>query len=99
MDPELKRMAMMDLDDVLSRLAAMSPRPARVVEMRFFEGLTEEQIAEVLGVSIRTVKRDWHFAKAWLYGELVDKDGKFDQSAIDATIARKRAEMAGKASQ
>jgi RNA polymerase sigma factor (TIGR02999 family) len=61
---------MLDLDEALSRLEAMSPRQARVVEMRFFAGLSEEQIAEVLQVSTRTIKRDWGIARAWLYGEL-----------------------------
>jgi RNA polymerase sigma factor (TIGR02999 family) len=62
---------MVDLDRALERLEAMSPRQARVVEMRFFGGLNEGQIAEVLAVSARTVKRDWRIARAWLYGELV----------------------------
>ncbi|HEY3738349.1 MAG TPA: sigma-70 family RNA polymerase sigma factor [Bryobacteraceae bacterium] len=61
---------MLDLDRALSRLEALSPRQARVVEMRFFGGLNEEQIATALDVSTRTVKRDWQIARAWLYGEL-----------------------------
>ena len=61
---------MMDLDRALTRLEEMSPRQARIVEMRFFGGLSEDQIAEVLGVSGRTVKRDWQIARAWLYEEL-----------------------------
>jgi RNA polymerase sigma factor (TIGR02999 family) len=59
-----------NLDEALERLRALSPRQARVVEMRFFGGMTEEEIAEVLGVTSRTVKRDWEKARAWLYGEL-----------------------------
>jgi RNA polymerase sigma factor (TIGR02999 family) len=58
------------LDEALSRLAQFDPRQSRVVELRFFGGLTDEEAAEVLGVSSRTVKRDWVVAKAWLYGEL-----------------------------
>jgi RNA polymerase sigma-70 factor (ECF subfamily) len=58
------------IDAALERLERLSPRQARVVELRFFSGLTEEEIAEVLGVSSRTVKRDWTIARAWLYGEL-----------------------------
>ena len=58
------------LDEALQRLAQLDSRQAQVVEMRFFGGLTEEEIAEVLGVSSRTVKRDWMMARAWLYGEL-----------------------------
>jgi RNA polymerase sigma factor (TIGR02999 family) len=58
------------LDDALSRLAALNPRLSRVVECRFFGGLTEEEIAEATGVTVRTVKRDWAKARAWLYEEL-----------------------------
>ena len=56
--------------EALERLASQHPRMAQVVEFRFFGGLTEEQIAEHLGLSARTVKRDWNTARAWLYGEL-----------------------------
>jgi RNA polymerase sigma-70 factor (ECF subfamily) len=59
-----------NLDEALERLRALSPRQARVVEMRFFGGMTEDEIAEVLGVTSRTVKRDWKNARAWLYGQL-----------------------------
>jgi RNA polymerase sigma factor (TIGR02999 family) len=58
------------LDDALARLAVIDPRQARIVELRFFGGLTEEETAEVLGVSSRTIKRDWSAGKAWLYGEM-----------------------------
>ncbi|MFN0169212.1 MAG: ECF-type sigma factor, partial [Bryobacteraceae bacterium] len=58
------------LDDALGRLAAMSPRQSQVVEMRYFAGLTEEEVATVLGVTRRTVNRDWSMARAWLYGQL-----------------------------
>jgi RNA polymerase sigma factor (TIGR02999 family) len=58
------------LDEALTRLAVWDARQCQVVEMRFFAGLTEEEIAHVLGVSVRTVKRDWTMAKAWLYKEL-----------------------------
>jgi RNA polymerase sigma factor (TIGR02999 family) len=67
------------IDEALIRLAERDARLARIVEMRFFAGLTEEEIAEVLGVSPRTVKRDWRVAKAWLHGELSggeDDDGR-----------------------
>jgi RNA polymerase sigma-70 factor (ECF subfamily) len=59
-----------NLDEALTRLALLNPRQARVVELRFFSGLKEGEIAEVVGVSERTVKRDWRMARAWLYGEL-----------------------------
>jgi len=58
------------LDEALTRLTDLSPRQSRVVELRFFGGLSAEEIAEVLGVSVKTVKRDWNVAKAWLYREL-----------------------------
>lgn len=58
------------LDQALERLAAWDPRQSRVVEMRFFSGLSFEEIAEVLGISDRTAKRDWTMARAWLYREL-----------------------------
>jgi RNA polymerase sigma factor (TIGR02999 family) len=58
------------LDEALERLSHLDPRQARIVELKFFGGLTEEQVAIALGVSTRTVKRDWRLAKAWLYQEL-----------------------------
>lgn len=59
-----------DLDDALDRLQKFDERQAQVVEMRFFGGLSEEDIASSLGISSRTVKREWAMAKAWLHGEL-----------------------------
>lgn len=58
------------LDDALTRLAAIDPRKARVVELRFFSGLGIEETAAVLNVSPETVMRDWKMAKAWLYREM-----------------------------
>ena len=58
------------LDDALNALAERAPRKARVVELRFFGGLTVEETAEVLQVSAITVMREWQSAKAWLYREL-----------------------------
>lgn len=58
------------LDEALERLARMNERQSKIVELRYFGGLTEEQIAETLGVSSRTVRRDWNLARAWLYREL-----------------------------
>ena len=60
------------LDEALDRLAARAERPARVVEMRFFGGLTHDEIAEVLGISEPTVRRDWQAARAWLSADLAD---------------------------
>ena len=58
------------LDQALSRLAEFDERAARIVELRYFVGMTEEEIATSLNVSVRTVKRDWNFAKPWLKREL-----------------------------
>jgi RNA polymerase sigma factor (sigma-70 family) len=58
------------LDEALNRLEAIRPRHSRIVELRFFGGLTTEEVAEVLGVSVRTVEREWAFTKAWLFGQL-----------------------------
>jgi RNA polymerase sigma factor (TIGR02999 family) len=58
------------VDSVLQRLAGFDPRQERVVELRFFGGLTIEETAEVLGVSSATVKREWEMARAWLAREL-----------------------------
>jgi len=58
------------LDEALARLAAVDPRKARVVELRFFGGLSAAESAEALNVSEVTVKRDWQFAKTWLLREL-----------------------------
>jgi RNA polymerase sigma-70 factor, ECF subfamily len=60
----------LEVDEVLKKLAELSPRQANVVEMRFFAGLTEEEIAEALDVNVRTVKRDWLMARAWLHQRL-----------------------------
>jgi RNA polymerase sigma factor (TIGR02999 family) len=61
---------LVDLDEALSRLQQFSDRQAKVVEFHFFSGLTHEEIADVLGVSLPTVRRDWRLAKAWLTREL-----------------------------
>jgi len=58
------------LDEALQSLASFDPRAAHVVELRYFGGLTVEQSAEVLGISPKTVKRDWTAARTWLLGEL-----------------------------
>jgi RNA polymerase sigma factor (TIGR02999 family) len=58
------------LDLALDKLARLDPRQARVVELRYFSGMTIEEIAEVMGISSGTVKRDWTVARAWLFAEL-----------------------------
>ena len=61
------------VDAALDRLAEWDPRQAKIVELRFFAGLTEDETAEALSISPRTVKRDWMVAKAWLHTELSRK--------------------------
>lgn len=58
------------LDEALEQLAAIDPRRSRIVDLRFFGGLSEEETAEVLKVSPRTVRREWSLARAWLHREL-----------------------------
>jgi RNA polymerase sigma factor (TIGR02999 family) len=58
------------LDEALEAFSQVAPRQAKVVELRYFGGLSEEEIAEVLKISARTVRRDWDFAKSWLTREL-----------------------------
>jgi RNA polymerase sigma factor (TIGR02999 family) len=62
------------LDDALSTLERLNPRHSRVVELRYFGGLTLQEVAHVLDVSVATVRRDWNLAQAWLYREL-DRSG------------------------
>jgi RNA polymerase sigma factor (TIGR02999 family) len=61
------------LDDALQELEKLAPRQARVVELRFFAGLSDEESAEALKVSIGTIRRDWSLAEAWLFRELKRK--------------------------
>jgi len=58
------------IDDALSELGRKDPRQCAIVELRFFCGLTEDEVARLLGISDRTVKRDWTAARAWLFGRL-----------------------------
>jgi RNA polymerase sigma factor (sigma-70 family) len=62
----------------MKRLEQWDARQCRIVELRFFGGLTEEEIAEVLQISPRTVKRDWGMARAWLRGELSSRPDDHD---------------------
>ncbi|MGE0132972.1 MAG: sigma-70 family RNA polymerase sigma factor [Blastocatellales bacterium] len=61
------------LDEALTRLQAHNARQAQVVELRYFGGLSEEETAEALKVSVRTVRRDWNFARVWLHRELTGR--------------------------
>jgi RNA polymerase sigma factor (TIGR02999 family) len=63
------------LDDALSRLQRLNKRQARIVELRFFGGLTNDETAAILGTSPKTVRRDWALAKAWLYMQLKESYG------------------------
>ncbi|MCA9751593.1 MAG: RNA polymerase subunit sigma, partial [Gemmatimonadetes bacterium] len=65
-DPE----TILALDQAIERLAARDERAAQIVRLRFYAGLSVEEVAELLQTSARTVLRDWAFARAWLYGEL-----------------------------
>lgn len=66
-EPDLDLVA---LDEALDKLAARDPAKAKLVELRFFAGLTMPKVAEVLGVSLATAERQWAYAKAWLLAEL-----------------------------
>ena len=81
LDPELLPAGERDervlaLDDALQRLAELDPGQARLVELRFFAGMTLDEVAQVLGVSPSTVVRDWRLARAWLQDKLEDGDGR-----------------------
>jgi RNA polymerase sigma factor (TIGR02999 family) len=73
LDVTEERLDLAFLDDALKTLAALDPRKSRVVELRFFGGLSMEEVAEVLQVSPETAKRDWKLAKAWLLREMGGK--------------------------
>lgn len=66
---------LVELDDALERLGGTDASLARVVELRFFGGCTNAEVAETLGVSTRTVEREWRLARAWLRAELAPEDG------------------------
>jgi len=69
---------LLELNEALDRLSELDPRQAEIVELRYFGGLKEEEIAEVLKVSLRTVQQDWRKARLWLYREL--KTGTSDDA-------------------
>src|ERR1022692_1062976 len=72
--PDESGVEIVALDDALKDLERLDPRQSRVVELRFFGGLGLEETAEVLNVSVGTVRRDWSLAQAWLYRELSTKE-------------------------
>jgi RNA polymerase sigma factor (TIGR02999 family) len=69
LSPEPTR-EILDLNEALEKLAVLDARKANVVELSYFGGLKQEEIAEALNISVVTVRRDWTFSKAWLYAEL-----------------------------
>jgi RNA polymerase sigma-70 factor (ECF subfamily) len=71
--PERRDLDLLAVDRVLDELKALDPEQARLVELRFFAGLSTEEAAEALGVSSRTVKRDWRSARAWLLHRLTSE--------------------------
>ena len=70
--------SLVDLDEALVRLAEFDLRKSKIIELRFFAGLTEEETGELLGISPRTVRREWRLARAWLSREL---DGRIGDDA------------------
>lgn len=72
------------LDDVLEGLAKIDPQQSRIVELRFFAGLTIEETAEVLNISPATVKRDWTVAKAWLRRAMLERAGDTEEAKDEA---------------
>jgi RNA polymerase sigma factor (TIGR02999 family) len=68
--PRNRELDLVALDDALNKLAAMDARQSRIVEMRFFGGLSIKETADVLGISRATVERQWHIARVWLFQEL-----------------------------
>ncbi|MFL6236753.1 MAG: sigma-70 family RNA polymerase sigma factor [Thermoanaerobaculia bacterium] len=71
--PELRDVDVVALDEALTRLAEIDSRQEQIVDMRFFMGLSHEKIAEILDVSVTTVKREWRTARLWLFRELSRK--------------------------
>ena len=72
---EALQMSLVDLDRALEELGELFAREARVIELRYFAGLTMSQVAEIVGVDQRTVERDWRHARAWLAKRLGEHDG------------------------
>jgi RNA polymerase sigma factor (TIGR02999 family) len=75
--PQAERVDLVALDDALAALSSIDPRQARIVELRFFGGLSVAEAATVVGVSERTVKREWQMARAWLRREIARPPGSY----------------------
>jgi RNA polymerase sigma factor, TIGR02999 family len=76
------------LDEALESLSKLDPRKSRVVELRYFGGLSVEETAEVLGISPETAKRDWRMAKTWLFSELSGENQSAAGATADSSIKR-----------
>ncbi|MEW6731939.1 MAG: sigma-70 family RNA polymerase sigma factor [Acidobacteriota bacterium] len=74
--PQKRDMDILALNDALNDLALMDARKSQIVELRFFAGLSNEEIAEAMDISLSTVNREWRMVKAWLYNEII-KDGRY----------------------
>lgn len=74
--PQMEKVDIIALDDALQLLAELDPRQSRVIELRFFGGLSLEETAEALRVSVGTVRRDWSLARAWLFRELSNRGAR-----------------------
>ena len=83
MVPQERAQTLLLLDEVLDRLTERDARMGRVVELRFFGGMTEKEIAQVLDVSARTVRRDWRSARAWLSRVLSEHDGSSPEATSE----------------
>jgi RNA polymerase sigma factor (TIGR02999 family) len=70
---QLDEATVLAIDEAMTRLAALDPRKARLVEMRFFGGLTADEAADVLGIARSTAAEEWRMARAWLYQQLEDR--------------------------
>jgi RNA polymerase sigma factor (sigma-70 family) len=70
----------LDLDFALTKLATFDERKSRIVELRFFGGLSLEETGEALGISVGTVERDWQAARAWLFKTLSQREGAHDDA-------------------
>lgn len=71
------------LEEAIQRLEADDPRKGQIVNLRYFAGLTMEEIAAVLGISLGTVKREWQYTRRWLYTELNEQNGSHGAESID----------------
>ena len=67
---ERKSVDVVSLDDALKELEKLDPRAAQVIELRYFGGYTDKEVVEALGVSLATVRRDWEFARSWLFDQM-----------------------------